>query len=209
MHLFVGLGNPGPEYARHRHNVGFMAVDAIARRWRAPAWRRKFRGAFSEVVLDGERVLLLKPLTFMNESGRSVAEAVHFYRLPLERVVVFHDELDLAPGRVRVKVGGGTAGHNGLRSIASHLGSADFVRVRIGIGHPGHKDRVVPWVLSDFAKSDAAWLEPLLEAIAEAAPRLAQGDLNGYVNAVTVSLQRQRADRPEDGRASGTPPCSG
>lgn len=193
MRLFVGLGNPGPEHARHRHNVGFMALDAIARRWRAPAWRRRFRGALSELVLGGERVLLLKPLTFMNESGRAVAEAARFYKLPPEHVVVFHDELDLAPGKVRVKLGGGTAGHNGLRSIAACLGSPDFLRVRIGIGHPGHRDRVVRWVLSDFAKSDAEWLKPLLDAIADAAPLLARGDASGFMNAVTVALRRSEA----------------
>lgn len=198
MRLFVGLGNPGPQYARNRHNVGFMAVDAIARRWRAPAWRRKFRGNVSEVGLDGERVLLLEPLTFMNESGRSVAEAARFYRLPPDRIVVFHDELDLAPGKVRVKAGGGTAGHNGLRSIAACLGTPDFVRVRIGIGHPGHRDRVVPWVLSDFAKADAEWLDPLLDAIADAAPLLARGDADGFMNAVAVAMRRSEA-----GRASG------
>lgn len=198
MHLFVGLGNPGPQYARHRHNVGFMAVDAIARRWRAPGWRRKFHGECSEVELEGERVLLLKPLTFMNESGRSVAEAMRFYRLAPARLVVFHDELDLAPGKVRVKHGGGTAGHNGLRSIAACLGTTDFVRVRIGIGHPGDRDRVVSWVLSDFARTDQLWLEPLLAAIAEAAPRLARGDASGFMNAVTLAL-RQRAA----GAASG------
>ncbi len=198
MRLFVGLGNPGMQYARNRHNVGFMAVDAIARRWRAPAWRRKFRGNVSEVGLDGERVLLLEPLTFMNESGRSVAEAARFYRLPPDRIVVFHDELDLAPGKVRVKAGGGTAGHNGLRSIAACLGTPDFVRVRIGIGHPGHRDRVVPWVLSDFAKADAEWLDPLLDAIADAAPLLARGDADGFMNAVAVAMRRSEA-----GRASG------
>jgi PTH1 family peptidyl-tRNA hydrolase len=198
MRLFVGLGNPGPQYARNRHNVGFMAVEAIARRWRAPAWRRKFHGNVSEVELGGERVLLLEPLTFMNESGRSVAEAARFYRLPPDRVVVFHDELDLAPGKVRVKSGGGTAGHNGLRSIAACLGTPAFVRVRIGIGHPGHKDRVVPWVLSDFAKSDAEWLDPLLDAIADAAPLLARSDADGFMNAVAVAMRRSEA-----GRASG------
>jgi PTH1 family peptidyl-tRNA hydrolase len=198
MRLFVGLGNPGPQYARNRHNVGFMAVEAIARRWRAPAWRRKFHGNVSEVELGGERVLLLEPFTFMNESGRSVAEAARFYRLPPDRVVVFHDELDLAPGKVRVKAGGGTAGHNGLRSIAACLGTPAFVRVRIGIGHPGHRDRVVPWVLSDFAKSDAEWLDPLLDAIADAAPLLARSDADGFMNAVAVAMRRSEA-----GRASG------
>ena len=184
--LFVGLGNPGPRHARNRHNVGFMAIDAIAERWRAASWRRRFRGEVAEADLDGHRVLLMKPRTFMNESGRAVAEAVRFYKLPLDRLVVFHDELDLAPGKLRVKLGGGTAGHNVLRSLAACLGSPDFKRVRIGIGHPGHRDRVVPYVLSDFAKADAAWLEPLLEAIAEAAPLLAAGDDSGFMNRVAL-----------------------
>ena len=184
--LFVGLGNPGRRYARNRHNVGFMAVDAIADRWQAASWRRRFRGEVAEADLDGHRVLLMKPRTFMNESGRAVAEAVHFYKLPLDRLVVFHDELDLAPGKVRVKLGGGTAGHNGLRSLAACLGSPGFKRVRIGIGHPGHRDRVVPYVLSDFAKADSLWLEPLMEAIAEAAPLLAAGDDSGFMNRVAL-----------------------
>lgn len=188
MRLFVGLGNPGPHYAENRHNVGFMAVDAIARRWQASSWRQKFQGEVAEAELSGERVLLLKPLTFMNESGRSVAEAARFFRLEPGQIVVFHDELDLAPGKVRVKTGGGTAGHNGLKSIATCLGSADFVRVRIGIGHPGDKDRVVSWVLSDFSKADWLWLEPLLDAVAAAAPLLARGDANGFMNAVARAL---------------------
>jgi PTH1 family peptidyl-tRNA hydrolase len=188
MRLFVGLGNPGPHYAGNRHNVGFMAVDAIARRWQASSWRRKFQGEVAEVELAGERVLLLKPLTYMNESGRSVAEAAHFFRLAPGQVVVFHDELDLAPGKVRVKIGGGTAGHNGLKSIATCLGSADFMRVRIGIGHPGNKERVVSWVLSDFTKADLAWLEPLLDAVAAAAPLLARGDVSGFMNALARAL---------------------
>jgi len=191
--LFVGLGNPGPRHARNRHNLGFMAIDAIAARWRAEAWRRRFRGEIAEADLDGRRTLLMKPGTFMNESGRAVAEAVRFYKLPLERLVVFHDELDLAPGKVRVKLGGGTAGHNGLRSLAACLGSSDFRRVRIGIGHPGDRERVVPWVLSDFAEADASWLEPLLEAIAEAAPLLAAGDDAGFMNRVAL-LSRKAAE---------------
>ncbi len=198
--LFVGLGNPGRRYVRNRHNVGFMAVDAIAGRWRAAAWRRRFRGEVAEADLDGIRTLLMKPRTFMNESGRAVAEAVRFYKLPLDRLVVFHDELDLAPGKVRVKLGGGTAGHNGLRSLAACLGSSDFKRVRIGIGHPGHRERVVPWVLSDFAKADVAWLEPLLEAIAEAAPLLAAGDDAGFMNRVALLCRGERVPESRSGR---------
>ncbi len=200
LRLFVGLGNPGPRHARNRHNVGFMAIDAIAARWHAGAWRRRFRGEIVEADLDGVRTLLMKPRTFMNESGRAVAEAVRFYKLPLDRLVVFHDELDLAPGKVRVKLGGGTAGHNGLRSLAACLGSSDFKRVRIGIGHPGHKERVVPWVLSDFAKADAAWLEPLLEAIAEAAPLLARGDDAGFMNRVALLCRKAAEGAVRSGR---------
>ncbi len=189
VQLFVGLGNPGPRYASNRHNVGRMAIDAIAERWHAASWRRRFRGEWSEVDLEGRRVHLLKPSTFMNESGRSVAEAVRFYRLPAERLVVFHDELDLAPGKVRVKRGGGTAGHNGLRSIARCLGDADFRRVRIGIGHPGDRDRVASYVLSDFRREDRRWLEPLLDAIAEAAPLLARNEDSRFMNLIALRMQ--------------------
>jgi len=186
LKLFVGLGNPGPEYEGNRHNVGFMAVERIAARWRFPAWRAKWQGRVSEGSLDGERALLLEPQTFMNESGRSVAAAVRFLKLPYPDVVVFHDELDLAPGKVRVKLGGGVAGHNGLRSIAACLGTPDFRRVRIGIGHPGHRDKVTGHVLSDFAKAERPWLERLLDAIAEAAPLLARGDDSGFMNKVAL-----------------------
>ena len=186
MKLFVGLGNPGREYEGHRHNVGFMAVERIAARWRFPAWRSKFQGRLAEGELDGERAILLEPLTWMNESGRSVAAAMRFFKLPFPDLVVFHDELDLAPGKVRVKLGGGVAGHNGLRSIAACLGTAEFKRVRIGIGHPGHKDKVTGHVLSDFAKSERPWLERLLDALAEAAPLLARGDDSGFMNKVAL-----------------------
>ncbi|HEU0018312.1 MAG TPA: aminoacyl-tRNA hydrolase, partial [Methyloceanibacter sp.] len=161
MKLFVGLGNPGAEYAFNRHNVGFMAADAIASEHGFPAWRKRFSGLTAEGKLGREQVLLLKPQTYMNESGRSVGEAARFYKLGLDEVIVFHDELDLVPGKVRVKTGGGSAGHNGLRSITAHLGN-DYVRVRIGIGHPGSKELVTNWVLQNFVKSDREWLEPLL-----------------------------------------------
>lgn len=172
MLLLVGLGNPGAEYRDNRHNVGFMAVDAIHRRFAFPPFRKKFEGEASESVLGEERTLILKPMTYMNESGRSVGAAVRFYKVEPSDVVVFHDEIDLAPGKLRVKTGGGVAGHNGLRSIAAHIGP-DFRRVRIGVGHPGDKDRVHGHVLSDFAKADREWLEKTIEAIAEAAPTLA------------------------------------
>ena len=169
MKLFVGLGNPGAEYAFNRHNVGFMAVDAIAATHPFPAWRKRFQGVAAEGRLGREQVLLLKPQTYMNDFGRSVEETVRFYKLDLADVIVFHDELDLVSGKVRVKAGGGVAGHNGLRSITAHIGN-DYVRVRIGIGHPGQKELVKSWVLQNFAKSDRDWLEPLLGAIAKAAP---------------------------------------
>ena len=202
MRLFVGLGNPGPKYAGHRHNVGFMAIDAIARAHGFPPFRERFQGLLSEGRLGGERTALLKPQTYMNESGRSVGAALRFYKLPLSELVVLHDELDLAPGRLRVKHGGGAAGHNGLRSIDAHLGK-DYRRVRIGIGHPGHPDRVVPYVLSDFAKADAAWLEPLLDAVAAAAPLLAAGDDANFMNRVALLTQPPKpAPPPKPGRAA-------
>lgn len=194
MRLFVGLGNPGPKYAGHRHNVGFMAIDAIARAHGFPPFRERFQGLLSEGRLGGERTALLKPQTYMNESGRSVGAALRFYKLPLSELVVLHDELDLAPGRLRVKHGGGAAGHNGLRSIDAHLGK-DYRRVRIGIGHPGHPDRVTSYVLSDFAKTDAAWLEPLLDAIAEAAPLLAAGDDANFMNRVALLTRPPKPPR--------------
>ena len=174
MLLIVGLGNPGSRYAANRHNIGFMAVDEIVRRHCFSPWRQRFQGDVAEGRLDGEKTMALKPRTYMNESGRAVAEAMRFFKLRPEDVVVFHDELDLAPGKLRVKRGGGHAGHNGLRSIIAHIGP-DFRRVRIGIGHPGDPARVTGYVLGDFAKSDREWSEPLLEAIGEAAPLLATG----------------------------------
>ncbi len=195
MKLFVGLGNPGDRYAGQRHNVGFMAVERIARRHGFGPWRQRFRGRLAEGNLDGERIWLLEPQTFMNESGRSVAEAVRFMKLPLADVVVFHDELDLAAGKVRVKQGGGVAGHNGLRSTDACLGSREFGRVRIGIGHPGHKDRVTGHVLSDFHKVEQTWLEPLLDAMADAAPLLARGDEAGFMNRVAVLTQPPKPPR--------------
>ena len=186
MKLFVGLGNPGDQYARNRHNVGFMALEQIASAHRAGAWQKKWQGRLADAVIGAERVLLLLPQTFMNESGRSVALAARFHKLAPDDIVVFHDELDLAPGKVRVKLGGGVAGHNGLRSIRDCLGTADYKRVRIGIGHPGHKDRVLAHVLGDFAKGDQEWLTPLLDALADAAPLLTSGDDAGYMNRIAL-----------------------
>ncbi|MFL5159026.1 MAG: aminoacyl-tRNA hydrolase [Microvirga sp.] len=188
MRLFVGLGNPGSRYARNRHNVGFMALDAIARAHNAAPWRQRFQGSTVEAVLGGERILLLKPGTYMNESGRAVAEAQRFFKIPLNDVVVFHDELDLPPGKLRVKAGGGNAGHNGLRSITAQCGN-DYRRVRIGIGHPGHKDRVHPYVLSDFAKAEEPWVKDLCRACAEFAPLLAKGDDASFQNKVHLAME--------------------
>lgn len=187
MQLWVGLGNPGPQYAMHRHNIGFMALDAIAEVHGFGPTSKKFQGWLQEGRLGSEKILLLKPATFMNESGRSVGEALRFYKLGTDALTVFHDELDLAPFRVKVKTGGGTAGHNGLRSIDRHLGP-DFRRVRIGIGHPGHKDRVTGHVLGNYAKSEIEPLSDLLGAIAAEAPLLAAGDDARFMNDVALRL---------------------
>jgi PTH1 family peptidyl-tRNA hydrolase len=185
MLLVVGLGNPGSEYAGNRHNVGFMAADALVRRHRFSPWRAKFQGMVADGSLDGDKVVVLKPNTFMNLSGQSVRAAAGFLKVPVGDVVVLHDELDLPPGRIRVKTGGGAGGHNGLRSVDAHLGP-EYRRVRIGIGHPGDRDAVTNWVLRDFAKADQAWLEPLLDAIADAFPLLAAGDDAKFMNKVTT-----------------------
>ncbi|QKS01771.1 aminoacyl-tRNA hydrolase [Sphingomonas sp. CL5.1] len=187
MQLWVGLGNPGPQYAMQRHNVGFMALDAIAEVHGFGPVAKKFHGWVQEGRLGSEKILLLKPATFMNESGRSVGEALRFYKLGPEALTVFHDELDLAPFRVKVKIGGGTAGHNGLRSIDQHLGP-DFRRVRIGIGHPGHKDRVTGYVLGNYAKAEIDPLSDLLGAIAAEAPWLASGDDARFMNDIALRL---------------------
>ena len=187
MRLIVGLGNPGSAYAGNRHNIGFMAVDAIAKRHGIGPWRRRFQGVSAEGPLSGERVLLLLPGTFMNDSGRAVAEAVNFYKLGLPDIVVVHDEIDLEPGKVRVKTGGGSAGHNGLRSISSHVGN-DYRRVRIGVGHPGVKDLVHDYVLSDFAKSERDWVETLCGLIADNAGLLAKGEDASFQNKVHLAL---------------------
>lgn len=183
MLLFVGLGNPGTDYARNRHNIGFMAADAIVRRHGFSPWRAKFQGEVCEGAIGSEKIVALKPMTYMNESGRSVAAACQFYKIEPKDVVVFHDELDLDPGRIRVKIGGGHAGHNGLRSIGAHIGP-DYRRVRLGIGHPGAKERVTGWVLGDFAKVDRDWLEPLLDDVADAAPLLVERDDTGFMNRI-------------------------
>jgi PTH1 family peptidyl-tRNA hydrolase len=214
MKLFVGLGNPGPKYARHRHNVGFMAVERIADEHHFSSWRKRFQGETAEGEIAGERVVLLKPQTYMNESGRSVGEAARFLKIESADIIVFHDELDLAPGRIKVKAGGGTAGHNGLRSVDAHIGN-EFQRVRIGIGHPGHKDAVQGYVLHDFAKADQDWLAPLLDAIAKSAGRLARGDGARFLTDVARRMQgtaepgEEQAERPAASRVQSRPHPAG
>jgi PTH1 family peptidyl-tRNA hydrolase len=188
MLLLVGLGNPGSRYAGNRHNIGFMVVEAIAKRHGIGPFRRRFQGVAAEGSIGGERVLLLLPGTFMNDSGRAVAEAAHFYKLPLADIVVVHDEIDLAPGKLRVKSGGGVAGHNGLRSISSHVGN-DYRRVRIGVGHPGHKDLVYGYVLNDFAKEEHPWVAALCEVIADNAELLVKGQDASFQNKVHLAMQ--------------------
>ena len=187
MQLWVGLGNPGTQYALNRHNVGFMAADAIAEVWRFGPVQKKFQGWLRDGRIGTERVILLKPATFMNESGRAVGEAMRFYKLEMDALTVFHDELDLAPFKVKVKQGGGTAGHNGLRSIDQHLG-ADFRRVRLGIGHPGHKDRVTGYVLGNYAKAEMDPLADMLGAVAAEAEWLTKGDDARFMNDVALRL---------------------
>ena len=187
MKLWTGLGNPGAQYAHNRHNIGFMAVDRIAADHGFGPWRAKFQGQISEGTLAGEKILLLKPGTFMNLSGQAVAEAARFHKIDLADMTVFHDEIDLAPAKIRHKFGGGHAGHNGLRSIHAHLGDA-YGRVRLGVGHPGHKDAVAGYVLRDFAKADADWLDALLHGISDGAALLAAGDVARFLNAVALRL---------------------
>jgi PTH1 family peptidyl-tRNA hydrolase len=196
MHLLVGLGNPGGAYAWNRHNIGFMAADVFVRRHSFAAWRSKFHGQLTEGNLDSNRLLVLKPETFMNLSGQSVAEAARFHKLTLDQVIVIHDDLDLAPGKVRIKQGGGAGGHNGLKSIDAHLGNG-YWRVRLGVGHPGHKDLVTPWVLGNFAKSDEAWLAPLLGALADFLPLMLAGDHAGFQNKLALAAPAPKPSKPE------------
>jgi len=188
MLLFVGLGNPGPKHAGNRHNIGFMAVQAIARRYELSPWRRRFQGVAVEGNIANERILLLLPGTYMNESGRAVGEAANFYKLDTGSIVVFHDEVDLAPAKVRVKVGGGVAGHNGLRSITAHIGN-EYKRVRIGIGKPDVKELVPMHVLGDFAKSEWAWVEALCDVMAENAPLLVEDRDSSFQNKVHLAME--------------------
>ena len=192
MKLFVGLGNPGAKYAQNRHNIGFMALDRIAEDHGFAPWRSKFQGLVSEGRLGTEKVILLKPQTFMNLSGQSVGEAMRFYKLDSSDVVVFHDEIDLAPGKLRLKSGGGHAGHNGLRSIYQHIGP-HYDRVRLGVGHPGHKDKVPGYVLSDFAKADQDWLDDQMRGISDGAAHLAQDEGPKFLNAVALRVAPPRS----------------
>jgi len=191
MLLFVGLGNPGAKYSRNRHNIGFMALDRIASDHGFGTWRSKFKGLVSEGRLASERILLLKPGTYMNLSGQSVAAAARFFQLEPDEILVFHDEIDLAPGKCRYKEGGGHAGHNGLRSLHSQIGG-DYRRVRLGVGHPGDRDRVSSYVLHDFAKADSDWLEPVLRGVSDGAPNLAAGESGSFMNAVALRVSPPR-----------------
>jgi len=206
MKLFVGLGNPGNEYARNRHNVGFMAVERIADVHRFGPWKKKFQGYAADGEIAGERVLLLKPETYMNESGRAVGEAARFLKIDLSDIVVFYDEIDLSPGKLKVKTGGGNAGHNGLRSITAHLGN-DYVRVRLGVGHPGQKELVARYVLSDFAKSEQIWLAPLLDAIATASPRLVGNDQARFMADVAKAIEPAAGASPSGEPERRSPPA--
>ena len=218
MKLIVGLGNPGSQYAGHRHNIGFMAVDRIAERHQLSPWRKRFQGLTSDGDIGGVKVLLLKPETYMNESGRAVGEAMRFLKIDPADVIILHDELDLEPGRLKHKIGGGNAGHNGLRSISAHIGN-EYPRLRLGIGHPGHKDLVSGYVLHDFAKADRDWIAPLLDAIADALPTLLVGKPEMFVSDVARGTgqsqatlaplvggqSREKPTRPSDSAQPSTP----
>ena len=197
MRLFVGLGNPGSDYAKNRHNIGFMAVDEIVHRHSFAPFRSKFQGQLCEGKIAGQKVLILKPTTYMNESGKAVQAAMAFYKLPIQDIIVFHDEMDLVAGKIRMKTGGGHAGHNGVRSIQSHIGSG-FQRVRLGVGHPGDKEKVVGHVLNDFSKADQQWLDKMIEAIGENADLLIKGEDSGFMSKVSLALNPPRPKPPRD-----------
>jgi PTH1 family peptidyl-tRNA hydrolase len=194
MQLIVGLGNPGDKYLRNRHNIGFLAVEEIAIRHRFPPFREKFKGLVSEGTIGGERVLILKPQTFMNSSGESVEAAAQFYKIEPRDITVVYDEIDLVPGKARIKVDGGNGGHNGLRSIDPRIGTG-YRRIRLGVGHPGNKDAVMHWVLGDFSKADREWLEPLLGALADNAELIVKGDDNTLMNKLAIAVNGDPAER--------------
>ncbi|MDR3496536.1 MAG: aminoacyl-tRNA hydrolase [Ancalomicrobiaceae bacterium] len=206
MILLVGLGNPGPDYAKNRHNIGFMAVETIHRRHGFSPWRSKFSGEVSDGTIGAEKVVALKPMTYMNESGRSVAAAAQFYKIEPADIIVLHDELDLFPGKLKVKLGGGHAGHNGLRSIQAHIGP-EFHRVRLGIGHPGAKELVHNWVLGNLAKADGDWVIPLLEGISAAAPKLVAKDMAGFMNEVAIATRAEPEEKPTPATAAPAKPA--
>ena len=213
MILLVGLGNPGQDYEHNRHNIGFMALDAIAGHYKFPAWRQKFQGDVSEGTIAGIRVIALKPRTYMNESGRSVAATAQFIKIPPADIIVLHDELDLPPGKLKIKTGGGHAGHNGLRSIEAHMG-ADFHRVRLGIGHPGAKELVHNWVLGNFAKADADWLDTLLRAVAASAGTLVEKDFVRFMSDIAMAMDpspkpSKAAPKPDVSRTAASKPDAG
>ena len=201
MLIIVGLGNPGPKYARNRHNIGFVAVDAIHRRFAFGPWRKRFQAEIAEGTLDDRKCLLVKPVTYMNKSGKAVGEVATFYKVEPADILVIHDEVDLAPGKIRMKTGGGSGGHNGLRSITAAIGDG-FRRLRIGVGHPGAKELVPGYVLHDFAKADAAWVDPLIEAIAEYMPLLAEGKDSTFSNRIHERLGSPAADKKDNGGKS-------
>jgi PTH1 family peptidyl-tRNA hydrolase len=206
MLILVGLGNPGAKHAGNRHNIGFMAIEAIARRHNVGPFRRRFQGVTAEGPIAGQRTLLLLPGTYMNESGRAVGEAAHFYKLSPGSIVVFHDEVDLPPGKLRVKTGGGAAGHNGLRSISAQIGN-DYRRVRIGVGHPGEKDLVHAHVLGDFAKSERAWVEAMCDSIADNADLLAKGQDASFQNKVHLAMDAKGfTDQKRPGKEASARP---
>ncbi len=202
MLLLVGLGNPGPGHAKNRHNLGYLTVDEIVRLYSFGPWRHRFHGSVSEGRLAGRRIIVLKPETYMNLSGQSVASALRYYRLESEKMIVIHDELDLPPGKVRVKKGGGNAGHNGLRSLDSHVGR-DYRRVRIGVGHPGMRDVVGDYLLHDFSKSDRRWVTETTAAIADAIEVLVVGDVPGFMNKVSLATQPPKPKRPPPDNHAG------
>lgn len=206
MKLIVGLGNPGAKYAKNRHNIGFMALDRIAADHGFGPWKGKHQGSLSEGRFGSDRAVLLKPETFMNNSGQSVQAAMRFYKLEPADVVVLHDEIDLAPGKVKHKVGGGHAGHNGLRSVHAHIGP-EYARVRLGVGHPGHKDAVPGYVLRDFAKADEAWLDDVLRGVSDGAPYLAAGDASKFMNAVALRVAPPRSGTGQKAPEKAAPPA--